>query len=207
MPSATCEYVNNISYSNSKINNPNAKFYAKKNNLVFENNVPYLLNTGNECLSIQPHGKFLFTSSDCNDSKKTTPVYFNTSTDTIRVGTEGDVCLKYDGLAGPQLQKCNDFDNSQKFIYDHVNKSLRPFNDTTKCMWRDKNGIRGFDDCNTTFPDGSNVTTFENYYIPNKDDDIEYFEQDYTVNMVYYILYMILLIIIFYLVILLSSKK
>jgi hypothetical protein len=212
-PNIACEYVSNISYSNSRVENENSTFYAKKNNLAFENNTPYLLNTGNECLSLQKKkdGTLDFKSTFCNDYDKLTPVYFNTASDTIKIGQEGNNCLKYyndSGMDQNNLQKCNDYDNSQKFIYDHVLKSLRPFNDTTKCLWRDANGLYVFADC--ILPNANNnmskTTTFENYYKPEKDDYVEYFQQDYTVDLRYYILYMILLLMILYLMVV-SSKK
>lgn len=212
IPKATCEYISNINYSNSKTENKNAKFYAKKNNLAFENNVPYLLDIGNKCLSLQknPDGSMAFNAVSCDDYDKLTPLYFNTASDTIKVGNEGNYCLKYSTYGSPQLVKCNDYDNSQKFIYDHVFKSLRPFNDTTKCLWKDgDNNIIFFDNDTAVENDStiSKVTTFQNYYKPDKDDYIEYFEKDYTVDMTYYIIYMILLCLIFYLVIMISSKN
>jgi hypothetical protein len=211
IPKATCEYISNINYSNSKTENINAKFYAKINNLAFENNVPYLLDIGNKCLSLQkkPDGSMAFNAVSCNDYDKLTPVYFNTASDTIKVGTDGNNCLKYSTDGTPQLVKCNDYDNSQKFIYDYVYKSLRPFNDTTKCLWKNGDENLVFFDSGVIVNDPtlSHVTTFQNYYKPDKDDNIEYFEKDYTVDMTYYIIYMILLCLIFYLVIIISSKN
>lgn len=212
-PSIACEYVSNISYSNSRVENENSTFYAKKNNLAFENNTPYLLNTGNECLSLQKKtdGTLNFKSISCNDYDNVTPVYFNTASDTIKIGQEANNCMKYynnSAMDQNSLQKCNDYDNSQKFIYDHVLKSLRPFNDTTKCLWRDADGVYVFSDCNSPNANVnmSKTTTFENYYKPSQDDYIEYFQKDYTVDLRYYILYVILLFMILYLMIV-SSKK
>ena len=210
-PKAICEYVSNINYSNSKTENTNAKFYAKKNNLAFENNVPYLLDIGNECLSLQKNsnGSIVFNAVSCNDYDKLTPVYFDTSSDTIKVGTDDTVCLKYTDDGAPQLVKCNYFDDSQKFIYDHVYKTLRPLNNTDKCLWKDPTKNLVFYDCSNVYTDPSisKTTTFQNYYKPTKDDDIEYFKKDYTIDMTYYIIYMIFLCIIFYLVIVMSSKN
>jgi hypothetical protein len=211
-PSVTCEYVSNIAYSNSKVENENSTFYAKKNNLAFEKNTPYLLNTGNECLSVQKNkdGSLNLKGISCNDYDNLTPVYFNTDSDTIKVGEEGNNCLKYynaSAMDNNSLQKCNDFDNSQKFIYDHVFKTLRPFNDTSKCLYRDSNGTYVISDCAINDLAVNKTTTFENYYKPGKDDFIEYFQQDYSVNMGYYIIYMILLLMICYLVIISSKNK
>lgn len=212
-PTTACEYVSNISYSNSLVKNENSTFYAKKNNLAFENNTPYLLNTGNECLSLQKKtdGTINFKTSSCNDFDNLTPVYFNTASDTVKIGQEGNNCLKrYDSSAMTQnsLVKCNDFDNSQKFIYDHVYKTLRPLELTDQCLWRDCNGVYVFAACD--LPNAprcmSKTTTFENYYKPEKDDYIEYFQKDYTVDLRYYVLYMILLLMILYLMVV-SSKK
>lgn len=215
VPKVTCEFVSNISYSNSKTSNPNSKFFAKNNNLNFENNVPYLLKNSRNCLSVQQDsgGNNKLIGSDCNDSSKVTPVLFNTQQDMIKVGTEGDSCLIYtnDGL---DLLKCNNWDQNQKFIYDHVYNTLRPASDTTQCITTTK----------TTQPDGSPLYTygmgacgnpsdsnniiFENYYKPNqKDDYIEYFEKDYSVDMTYYIIYMVLLCMIAYLVIMSSVSN
>lgn len=206
-PTIACEYVSNIAYSNSLVENENSTFYAKKNNLAFENNTPYLLNTGNECLSLQKmkDGTLDFKSVSCNDYDNLTPVYFNTTSDTVKVGNEGNNCLRY-VETDLNLTPCNDYNNDQKFIYDHVFKSLRPFNDTNKCLWRNVNGDYLFSDCNLINSNMSKTTTFENYYKPEKDDYIEYFEKDYSVDLRYYIIYMVLLLMIFYLVIL-SSKK
>lgn len=214
IPSSTCEYVSNISYSNALSENSNSTFYAKKNNLAFEGNTPYLLNTGNECLALQKNndGTINFKTSSCNDYDNLTPVYFNTASDTIKIGEESNSCLKrYDSSALTQnsLVKCNDFDNSQKFIYDHVYKTLRPLELTDQCLWRDCNGVYVFANCDLPNAPAcmSKTTTFENYYKPEKDDFVEYFQQDYTVDMTYYIIYMILLLMIFYLVIVSSQPK
>jgi hypothetical protein len=208
-PTTACELVNNISYSNSRVENENSTFYAKKYNLAFENNTPYLLNTGNECLSLTKNAdkSLAFSTTSCNDYNNITPVYFNTASDTIKVGQEGNYCLNYNGPGDLNLVLCNDYNDNQKFIYDHVFKSLRPIDDTDKCIWRQNNKLI-YDDCNIANPDKnmSKTTTFENYYKPEKDDYIEYFEQDYSVDLRYYILYMILLLMILYLMIL-SSKK
>jgi hypothetical protein len=211
LPAATCEYVNNICYSNSKTENTNAKFYAKKNNLAFENNVPYLLDIGNECLSIQQNKNDIieFKAISCNDYNKLTPVYIDNVNDTIKVSNEDNTCLQFNGDGVPHLSKCNDYDNSQKFIYDHVYKSLRPLNDTTKCLLKNSNNELFFADCNLKAenPTITKTTTFQNYYRPDSDDNIEYFEHDYSVDMRYYIIYMIFLLVIIYLVIVISSKN
>jgi len=213
-PTTACEYVSNISYSNSLVKNENSTFYAKKNNLAFENNTPYLLNTGNECLSLQKKtdGTLDFKSISCKDYDNVTPVYFNTASDTIRVGDEGNNCLTYyDSLimSNGSLQKCNDYASNQKFIYDHVFKSLRPIDNTTQCLWKDNNGDFIITDCDRPYNPKmtmSKTTTFENYYKPEKDDYIEYFQKDYSVDLRHYILYMILLLMILYLMVV-SSKK
>lgn len=210
VPKVTCEYVDNVCYSNAKENNSNSTFYAKKHNLHFENNVPYLLKNNGRCLSVtNSQSGPVLNASDCNDSSKVTPVFFDTVVDTIKVGTDGDVCLKY-GNDQIQLQKCNTFDESQKFIYDHVYNTLRPNSDTTKCLVTSKgeDGYKfGIGQCDWQPPPESN-TTFENYYKPDPTEDyIEYFENDYSVDMRYYIIYMILLCMIAYLVIVSSSKK
>lgn len=208
-PNISCEYVSNISYSNSLVENENSTFYAKKNNLAFENNTPYLLNTGNECLSLQKNtdGSLDFKSISCNDYDNLTPVYFNTASDTIKIGQEGNACLKYIG-SDLNIIPCNDYDNGQKFIYDHVLKSLRPLEDTTQCLWKGQDNQLAFMNCSNEVvsPFVSKTTTFENYYKPEKDDYIEYFKQDYTVDLRYYILYMVLLLMILYLMVV-SSKK
>lgn len=208
LPTATCEYVSNINYSNSKTENPNAKFYAKKNNLAFENNTPYLLDINNECLSLQKNknGTFGFKTISCNDYTNLTPVYFNTLSDSIKIGKN---CLKYDGQNNPVLAKCNDNDNKQKFIYDHVYKSLRPLSDTTTCLSKSPSGDITFQECNQTVnkPSTTQTTIFKNYYRPDNDDYIEYFEKDYTIDMMYYFTYVGLLMIIFYLVVVISIKK
>jgi hypothetical protein len=220
-PKATCEYVSNICYSNSKTPNPNSKFFAKKHNLHFENNVPYLLKNSGTCLSVQsdPNSNDKLLGVDCNNSDKVSPVYFDTSADTIKIGSDGDACLRYTGSDGLSLLKCNIWDQNQKFIYDHVYNSLRPISDTTQCITTTKSTqpdgtplyTYGVAQCGK--PSSSNHTTFENYYKPDpKDDYIEYYNklhetQDYSLDLTYYTFYMVLLCIIAYLVIVSSVSK
>lgn len=207
LPAATCEYVSNINYSNSKTENPNAKFYAKKNNLVFENDVPYLLDINNKCLSLQKdkNGKVLFNTTSCNDYQNVTPVYFNSESDMIKINNN---CLKHDAYGNMSLAKCNVYDNSHRFIYDHIYKSLRPLSNTATCLTKDSSGSLSFTTCNQKVyvPSTTQTTTFQNYYEPDSDDYVEYFENDYTVDMKYYFIYVILLLVIFFLVIVISSK-
>jgi hypothetical protein len=216
VPKVTCEYVSNICYSNAKSENPNSKFFAKKHNLHFENNTPYLLKNNGVCLSAQSDtkGNTTLIGVNCNDSSKVSPVLFNTTADTIQVGTDSGACLSYTSDTGLKLLKCNIWDQNQKFIYDHVYNTLRPISDTTKCITTTKTTQNdgsplytfGIGACGNPSP--SNNTTFENYYRPDPEEDyIEYFENDYSVDMGYYIIYMILLLMIAYLVIASSSKK
>ena len=149
IPPITCEYVSNICYSNAKSENPNSKFFAKKNNLLFENNTPYLLKNNGVCLSVtvdsQNNQNLILGSSDCNDSDNVTPVFFNNNNNSISVDAEGNNCLNYNnGALG--LSKCNTYDSTQNFIYDHVYNTLRPSSDTTLCVNATKVGTGGNSD-------------------------------------------------------------
>lgn len=208
LPNITCEYVDNISYSNAVSKNPNSTFYAKKNNLQFENNVPYLLNTGNECLSVQKvnNENINFKGVSCNDYNNLTPIQFNTNSDMLKIDSENNLCLSYNGTNGKlNFANCNDYNTNLKFVYDHVLKTIRPFNNTNICIQRDSNNNFVYGECDSKLD--VSTTTFENYYKPDKNDDVEYFEQDYTVDLVYYTIYLILLCIIVYLVIMISKKN
>jgi len=216
VPKVTCEYVSNICYSNTKSENPNSKFFAKKHNLEFENNTPYLLKNNGVCLSVKSDNKGnpTFIGVDCNDSSKVSPVSFDTTADTIQVSTDSGLCLSYTSDAGLKLLKCNIWDQNQKFIYDHVYNTLRPISDTTKCIvtkkttQNDGSPLYTFSIEAFANPSPSNNTTFENYYKPDPlEDYIEYFDNDYSVDMGYYIIYMIFLLMIAYQVIMSSIKK
>jgi hypothetical protein len=207
VPKITCEYVDNICYSNSKQENINSTFYAKKNNLQFENGTPFLLKNNGVCLSVKQSGNNQVLGSTKCKNKDVTPVLFDTEADTIKVGSEGDNCFKYSGEQ-LQLSKCNTYDTNQKFVYDHVYKTLRPTIDTTKCIVTSGeadsyNFNIGKADCK---PAVESKTIFENYYKNVSNDDIEHFQnKDYSTDMTYYIIYVIALCIIAFLVIVLSK--
>lgn len=200
-----CEYINNICYSNTKNKNNDSNFYAKKNNLHLENNTPYLLKNNNICLSVSNNN--IVGGSSCNNIKNPTPVLFDTTHNTIKIGTKGDTCLNFDNN-NLNLLKCNTFSPNQKFIYENVYNTLRPYNDTTQCVNAKKlnNGTYKF----STDPCGQlttkNETKFENYHNYISDDSIEHFKnKDYSTDMTYYIIYITLLCMIAFLVIV-SSK-
>lgn len=204
-----CEYINNICYSNTKNKNTNSTFYAKKNNLHLENNTPYILKNNNICLSLNNNNNMIGGSS-CDNIKNITPVLFDTSHDTIKIDIKGDTCLNFDNN-NLNLLKCNTFSPNQKFIYDNVYNTLRPYNDTTQCVNAKEiinNGITNYkfstDPCKELI--SKNDTKFENYHSYISDDSIEYFQnKDYSTDMTYYIIYITLLCMIAFLVII-SSK-
>jgi hypothetical protein len=211
VPPITCEYVSNICYSNAKSENSNSKFFAKKHDLNFDNNTPYLLKMNGGCLSQGPN----LVGLNCNDSSNVTPVYFDNKNDMIKIDSQGNNCLAYTPDHGLYTSECNWFDTSQKFIYENVYNTLRPLDDTTLCITAHR--INGINLPNPAFsvgiapfvnPGPENNITFEAYYKPDpKEDYIEYFENDYSVDMRYYIIYMILLCMIAYLVIISSSSN
>ena len=212
-PKVTCEYVSNICYSNTQTTNPNSKFFAKKNNLHFENNTPYLLKNNGVCLTgATSRGSYV--GWDCNEASIVEPVVFDTANDMISLQNDPNRCLATTNNNEFIFDNCNVWDSKQKFIYDHVYNTLRPLNDTTQCVTTtnipqgDGSPLYHFGMAPCGNPTPENNTTFENYYKPDpKEDNIEYFENDYSVDMGYYIVYMILLCMIAYLVIVSSSKK
>ena len=201
IPPVTCEYVNNICYSNTKSENDNSIFYAKKN-LHLENNVPHLLKNNNICLSVKNNN--LVGNSNCNDTTNLTPVFFEKGF--IKVGTEGDNCINVHN-GNLNLSKCNSFLPNGKFVYENVYNTLRPYSDTTQCIstYGDKNQNYFYITPFEQSSDKCNIT-FENYHAGIQDDNIESFQNtDYSTDMTYYIIYMTLLCMIAFLVII-SSK-
>jgi hypothetical protein len=203
-----CEYINNICYSNTKSPNSDSNFYAKKNNSHLETNVPYILKNNDKCLSIDKNN--IIIGSNCNDKKNLMPVTFDTTYNTIKIGSGSDSCLNFDGTK-LNLLKCNDFSSGQKFVYENVYNTLRPYDDTTRCVHAknmtsngNSNYIFSVDPCEQLI--GKNQTTFENYHTHVLSDSIEQFQnKDYSQDMTYYIIYISLLCIIAFLVII-SSK-
>ena len=209
----TCEYVNNICYSNTQTTNPNSTFLAKKYNLHFENNTPYLLKNNGVCLT-NATSRGSYVGWDCNGAMAQ-PLLFGKDNDMISLKNDPNRCLATDNdNSSLTFANCNEWNSSQKFIYDHVYHALRPLSDTTKCVTTtnipqdDGSPLYHFGIAPCDNPTPENNTIFENYYITDpKEDNIEYFENDYSVDMGYYITYMILLCMIAYLVIVSSSKK
>lgn len=212
VPPVTCEYVTNICYSNAKSVNSNSKFFAKKHDLQFDTTTPYLIKTNGVCLYIDNNNNLL--SGNCNNSNSVSPVYFDNANDMIKVDSNGNNCLSYTADTGLIITRCNVYDSNQKFIYENVYNTLRPYNDTTQCI---TTSTKINSDGSSTYifvvspfvnPGPENNMTFEAYYKPNPTEDyIEYFENDYSVDMGYYIIYMILLCMIAYLVIISSGTN
>lgn len=209
IPPVTCEYVSNICYSNTQTNDNNSSFYGKKNNQHLENNIPYLLKNNNICLSLKNNNSVI-EGSACNDFINLSPIFFDVNTNIIKIGTEGDVCLNYNNSNKKlHLTKCNTFNPGQKFVYDNIYKTLRPYNDSTHCVNvtnSNNNTNYHYSVMPCTKPTSENNIIFDNYYIKTSEDGIEYFQNnDYSIDMTYYVIYISLLCIIAFLVII-SSK-
>jgi hypothetical protein len=196
-PIIKCEYVNNISYSNSIEKNNNSNFYAKKNNIIYENNTPYLLKINNQCITLNNPSKIITTSCD-----NLTPVFLKN--DSIKDNNNNCLTVNNNIL---ENNKCNSYNNKQKFAFDNIYKTIRPINDLDMCITKNSNNDEFIiSNCDIK----NNILTFENFYksfTPNTNDFIEHFEHNKSFNLNYYIIYLLLLLIIYYLIIIISSKK
>jgi hypothetical protein len=203
-PQFKCQYVNNICYSNTKSENKNGSFFYKKTNSHLESNVPLTLKENNLCLSAKNN---ILDAVNCNNLQDITPVFINTENNSIKVGSEGDYCISHDTNSGINLNKCNTWNSNQKFVYENIYNTLRPYDDTTKCVNIEKinNGTKPqykfvADSCSKS--NQSPIINFENYHVEN----MEHFENyDYSVDMVYYIIYTTMLCMIAILVIFASK--
>lgn len=199
-PNVKCKYLNNICYSNFKKLDSKSIFYKKAFESELENLIPY---------NIKIAGKNLNEINDkINISDiELTPWVFDKDNSNVKVENK-DLCLEVNN-SSVSLEKCNTYNPKQKLVYENIYNTIRPVNNLFQCIGlNNSNDNLIVESCGKSL---KNEIFFNTYYNNTNNMDIESkenfsTEEDYTLNLTYYTIYMIMLVMILFLVLVISKN-